>query len=277
MRHLWLHFTRMSALADGDVPMIVRGSGPYVFDQYGRRYLDGLSGLFVSQVGHGRTEIAEAGARQAAELAYFPLWSYAHPKAIELAARLADLAPGIAEPGLLHHQRLGGGRVGLEAGQAVLQADRRARPVQGDQPGHRLPRHVDGRAGRHRPGRRQAPVRTAAARRRAGAEHQLLPRAPSSCATTWARSPSGPPTRSSGRSCARARSRSPRSSSSRCRTPAAASRRRPATSSGSGRSATATACCWSPTRRSARSAGSATTSAPSGTTTSRTSSPSPRV
>ena len=56
--------------------------------------LDGLSGLFVSQVGHGRTEIAEAGARQAAELAYFPLWSYAHPKAIELATRLADLAPG---------------------------------------------------------------------------------------------------------------------------------------------------------------------------------------
>src|ERR671925_2230944 len=90
-QHLWLHFTRMS---DTDVPVIVRGSGAYVFDQHGRRYLDGLSGLFVSQVGHGRTELAEAGARQAAELAYFPLWSYAHPKAIELAARLADLAPG---------------------------------------------------------------------------------------------------------------------------------------------------------------------------------------
>jgi len=74
--------------------VIVRGSGAYVYDQHGRRYLDGLSGLFVSQVGHGRTEIAEAGARQAAELAYFPLWSYAHPKAIELAARLAELAPG---------------------------------------------------------------------------------------------------------------------------------------------------------------------------------------
>jgi adenosylmethionine-8-amino-7-oxononanoate aminotransferase len=93
-RNLWLHFTRMSAYADGDVPVIVRGEGPYVFDQHGRRYLDGLSGLFVSQVGHGRREIAEAGARQAAELAYFPLWSYAHPKAIELAARLAELAPG---------------------------------------------------------------------------------------------------------------------------------------------------------------------------------------
>ncbi len=93
-RNLWLHFTRMSAYGDADVPVIVRGSGAYVYDQHGKRYLDGLSGLFVSQVGHGRTEIAEAGAKQAAELAYFPLWSYAHPKAIELAARLAELAPG---------------------------------------------------------------------------------------------------------------------------------------------------------------------------------------
>src|ERR1700730_12604646 len=93
-RNLWLHFTRMSGYADHDVPVIVRGSGAYVFDQRGRRYLDGLSGLFVSQVGHARQEIAEAGARQATELAYFPLWSYAHPKAIELAARLAELAPG---------------------------------------------------------------------------------------------------------------------------------------------------------------------------------------
>ena len=93
-RNLWLHFTRMSSFADSDVPVIVRGSGAYVFDQRGRRYLDGLSGLFTVQVGHGRQEIAEAGARQAAELAYFPLWSYAHPKAIELAQRLAGLAPG---------------------------------------------------------------------------------------------------------------------------------------------------------------------------------------
>src|SRR5205823_7149466 len=93
-RHLWLHFTRMSSYAGTDMPVIVRGEGQYVYDSRGKRYLDGLSGLFVSQVGHGRAEIAEAGARQAAELAYFPLWSYAHPKAIELAARLADMAPG---------------------------------------------------------------------------------------------------------------------------------------------------------------------------------------
>ena len=93
-RNLWMHFTRMSAYADSDVPVIVRGSGPYVFDNHGQRYLDGLSGLFVSQVGHGRTELADAAARQASELAYFPLWSYAHPQAIELSERLADLAPG---------------------------------------------------------------------------------------------------------------------------------------------------------------------------------------
>src|SRR6201997_2987575 len=93
-RHLWLHFTRMSSYAASDVPVIVRGEGQYVYDQHGKRYLDGLAGLFVSQIGHGRKEVAEAGARQASELAYFPLWSYAHPRAIELAERLAVLAPG---------------------------------------------------------------------------------------------------------------------------------------------------------------------------------------
>jgi adenosylmethionine-8-amino-7-oxononanoate aminotransferase len=93
-RHLWLHFTRMSSYASSDVPVIVRGEGQYVYDQHGKRYLDGLAGLFVSQIGHGRTEVAEAASRQASELAYFPLWSYAHPQAIELASRLAAMAPG---------------------------------------------------------------------------------------------------------------------------------------------------------------------------------------
>jgi adenosylmethionine-8-amino-7-oxononanoate aminotransferase len=65
-----------------------------VYDAHGRRYLDGLSGLFVVNAGHGRTELAEAAAKQAAELAFFPLWSYAHPGAMDLAARLADYAPG---------------------------------------------------------------------------------------------------------------------------------------------------------------------------------------
>ncbi len=93
-RHMWLHFTRHSSYADADVPIIVRGEGQYVFDQHGKRYLDGLAGLFVSQIGHGRADVAEAAARQASELAYFPLWSYAHPRAVELAERLATQAPG---------------------------------------------------------------------------------------------------------------------------------------------------------------------------------------
>jgi len=94
-RHLWMHFTRHSVYEEGGhVPVIVRGEGPYIFDDQGRRYFDGLSGLFVVQVGHGRTELAQAMARQAEELEFFPLWSYAHPKAIELAERLASYAPG---------------------------------------------------------------------------------------------------------------------------------------------------------------------------------------
>jgi len=92
--HLWMHFTRMSAYRDSPVPVIARGEGPYVWDAAGKRYLDGLSGLFVVQVGHGRSELAEAASKQAAELAYFPLWSYAHPKAVELAERIAALTPG---------------------------------------------------------------------------------------------------------------------------------------------------------------------------------------
>ncbi|MET1059509.1 MAG: aspartate aminotransferase family protein [Nocardioides sp.] len=92
--HLWMHFTRHSTYESQDVPIIVRGEGAYIYDAQGKRYLDGLAGLFVSQLGHGRTELAEAAAKQAKELAFMPLWSYAHPTAIELAARVASHAPG---------------------------------------------------------------------------------------------------------------------------------------------------------------------------------------
>jgi adenosylmethionine-8-amino-7-oxononanoate aminotransferase len=93
-RHLWMHFTRMGAYADAEVPIIVRGEGPYVYDEHGNRYLDGLSGLFCSNAGHGRTELGQAAARQVEELDFTTLWSYAHPRAIELAARIATLTPG---------------------------------------------------------------------------------------------------------------------------------------------------------------------------------------
>jgi adenosylmethionine-8-amino-7-oxononanoate aminotransferase len=93
-RHLWMHFTRLSAYADHDIPVIVRGEGCYVYDEHGNRYLDGLSSLFCVNIGHGRADIVQAGAEQAKELGFFTNWSYAHPPAIKLAARIADLAPG---------------------------------------------------------------------------------------------------------------------------------------------------------------------------------------
>jgi adenosylmethionine-8-amino-7-oxononanoate aminotransferase len=93
--HLWMHFTRHSVYHEGaHVPVMVRGEGMYIFDDHGKRYLDGLAGLFVVQVGHGRKELAHAAAAQAETLAFFPVWSYATPPAIELADRLAALAPG---------------------------------------------------------------------------------------------------------------------------------------------------------------------------------------
>ncbi|MEP6851211.1 MAG: aspartate aminotransferase family protein [bacterium] len=92
--HLWMHFTRQSSYATEPVPTIVRGDGVRIWDVNGKSYLDGLAGLFVVQAGHGREELARAAYEQAKELAFFPLWSYAHPPAIELADRLAGYAPG---------------------------------------------------------------------------------------------------------------------------------------------------------------------------------------
>ncbi|SUB58003.1 aminotransferase class III [Mycolicibacterium smegmatis] len=91
-RHLWGHFARHG---DGITPPIItRGEGVKIFDDSGKSYIDGLSGLFVVQVGHGRKELAEAAAKQAEKLSFFPLWSYATPPAIELAERVASFAPG---------------------------------------------------------------------------------------------------------------------------------------------------------------------------------------
>jgi adenosylmethionine-8-amino-7-oxononanoate aminotransferase len=93
-RHLWMHFTRMGAYAEHEIPVIVRGEGCYVYDEHGKRYLDGLSALFCVNAGHGRAELGRAAAKQAAELGFYTNWSYAHPRSIELAARIAGLAPG---------------------------------------------------------------------------------------------------------------------------------------------------------------------------------------
>src|SRR4051812_4314551 len=86
-RHLWWHFSRMGAYDEHtEVPIITRGDGCHVWDDHGNRYCDGLSALFCVNIGHGRADIARAGAQQAEELGFFTNWSYAHPRAIELAA-----------------------------------------------------------------------------------------------------------------------------------------------------------------------------------------------
>jgi adenosylmethionine-8-amino-7-oxononanoate aminotransferase len=93
-RHLWMHFTRMGGYEHADVPIITRGEGCYVWDEHGNRYLDALSALFCVNIGHGRADVVQAGADQAKELGFFTNWTFAHPPAIELATRVAALAPG---------------------------------------------------------------------------------------------------------------------------------------------------------------------------------------
>ncbi len=93
--HLWLHFTRMGGYRDGEVPIIVRGDGCYLEDSKGKRYLDALAGLFSVNIGYGYgEEMGEAAAAQMRELPFYTNWSYAHPRAIELASEVASLAPG---------------------------------------------------------------------------------------------------------------------------------------------------------------------------------------
>ncbi|HOB50140.1 MAG TPA: aspartate aminotransferase family protein [Mycobacterium sp.] len=91
-RHLWGHFARHGMGITP--PIITHGEGVHIYDSYGKRYFDGLSGLFTCQVGHGRKELGEAAAKQSETLEFFPLWSYATEPAIHLAERLAHYAPG---------------------------------------------------------------------------------------------------------------------------------------------------------------------------------------
>jgi adenosylmethionine-8-amino-7-oxononanoate aminotransferase len=93
--HLWLHFTRMGGYQQTELPIIVRGDGCYLEDANGKRYLDALAGLFAVNIGYSfGEEIGEAAAAQMRELPFYTNWSYAHPRAIELAATVAELAPG---------------------------------------------------------------------------------------------------------------------------------------------------------------------------------------
>ena len=146
-RHLWMHFSRMGAYgADHEIPIIVRGEGCYVYDEHGKRYLDGLSGLFCVNAGHGRAELGEAAGAPGRRARLLHALELRPPAGDRAGGADRRARPRRPQPRLLHLRRLGGGRVGAEA-RPQLPPHARQRPeAQGDRPRGRLPRHLAGRA-----------------------------------------------------------------------------------------------------------------------------------
>ena len=124
--------------------------GAYVWDEHGNRYLDGLSALFCVNVGHGRTELGEAAARQVEELDFYTIWSYAHPRAIELATRIASLAPGDLNRVFFTSGGSEAVESAIKLARAYHQRTGNPRKIEVHQPRDRLPRHHPRRAGRDR-------------------------------------------------------------------------------------------------------------------------------
>ncbi|HUA11499.1 MAG TPA: aminotransferase class III-fold pyridoxal phosphate-dependent enzyme [Solirubrobacteraceae bacterium] len=90
---LWNPFADMGAV-DGHRFVLARGEGVWVYDRDGKRYLDATAALWYANLGHGRPEIAEAVGRQLRTLdAYSIFADFANEPALELAERLAELAP----------------------------------------------------------------------------------------------------------------------------------------------------------------------------------------
>ncbi len=129
-RHLWMHFTRMGAYADHEVPVIVRGEGCYVYDEHGKRYLDGLSALYCVNIGHGRAELGEAAARQAKELGVLHQLELRAPPLDRAGDADRAARPGQPQPRVLHLGRLGGRGERVEAREGLPRRARGARPVQ---------------------------------------------------------------------------------------------------------------------------------------------------
>ena len=236
-----------AAARDGDVELLVleRGEGVFVVDSLGRRHLDGLSNLFCAQLGYAYgAEMAEVASRQLIELPFATNWGVAHPAAVELAGRLAEIAPGLARPRVLHERRLGVGGGRLEARPPVPHRERRAAAHQGDRARPRLPRRDARRAGVHRRARLQGAVWLARHRDLPRLEHERIPtvrvRARAHVAAAR-RDRGGRRTRGGGDD----RDDHRRARAERRRLPATAGR---ATGRGCARSATATGSCSWPTR-----------------------------
>lgn len=96
-QHLVPHFTKTAAWRSPDLPVFVRGEGAYLYDDSGRRVLDGLSGLFCVQIGHGRSDLGAVAAKQMETLGFTTNWGVVSPPSIEAAALIAELAPGDLE------------------------------------------------------------------------------------------------------------------------------------------------------------------------------------
>ena len=148
--HLWLHFTRMGAYRDADVPIIVRGDGCYLEDANGKRYLDALAGLFSVNLGYGfGEEIGQAALDQMRELPFYTNWTYAHPRAIELASEIASLAPGDLNRVFF----VSGGSEAVESAWKLARQYYQVRDgvheAEGVDPGHRIPGQ-DGSRGSHK-------------------------------------------------------------------------------------------------------------------------------
>lgn len=96
IEHLWPHSndTEWDEFVERGLRVFTHGEGCTLTDVQGRSYIDGLSGLFLVNIGHGRAEVGEAMAAQAARIAYTAASNSTNPAAVELAATLASLTPG---------------------------------------------------------------------------------------------------------------------------------------------------------------------------------------
>ena len=263
--HLWMHFTRMSGYASNEVPIIVRGDGCYLEDSNGKRYLDALAGLFSVNIGYGfGEEIGQAALAQMKELPFYTNWSYAHPRAIELASELASLAPGDLNRAFF----VSGGSEAVESAWKLARQyflARGGKRIDADETRH------DERVGAPPPRKYKAIARQVAYhgtthgrpldQRDPGAADAFEPLVPEvrhvmntnryhrPPEETEAEFTAGAAREPRGRRSSRwGRRRSASSTWSRCRTRAAPSRRRRATGGASASSATATTSCSPPTR-----------------------------
>ena len=192
--HLWMHFARQSVLEEHGVPIIVKGEGHHIWDSKGKKYIDGLSGLFVVNAGHGRRRLAEVAAqagRGARVLPDLVVRAPVRDRARRPPRRLRARRP---QPRVLLHRRRRGRRDRVQARQVLLEAAGPPDQAQGDLARDRVPRHAAGRARDHRHPGDEGDVRAGHARRLPRAEHELLPRR-----TRWASPADDPRPSASGR------------------------------------------------------------------------------